>query len=703
MITVVSCRDSSPERDNPLLAEWDAPYGVPPLDRIKAEDYMPALREAMAVHRGQIDSIVANPAEPDFRNTVQAYDESGMLLTDIANILYGVAAADTYPLLQSVMEKAGPMLSEHFDAVMLDTALFSRIRKVYDKRLVSGLDPLQVRLTEKVYNDFVRNGAALGDDDKKELARINRRLSELTFAFGDKLLREVDSFELVLGIDDVTKLPSGLRNMARQSSKQHSTGDDNYRFDLTASNVFPLLTYLPQRDLRERIYTAYVEKCSHGDQLDNSETVNEIVELRNRKARLLGYDTYAAYALADEMAGTPEAVYELLDGIWTPALAQARADLATMTEMMKDDTGSDDFQPWDWWYYAEKLRKRDYDIDTDELRPYLSLENVKQGVFELANKLYGVTFQPVVLPVYNRECITYEALDADGSLLGLLYMDLHPRPGRKASGAWCGTFRDSGYRDGERTVPVVYLVANFTRSSTGAPALLDLEEAKTFFHEFGHALHFLFTDVPYRGLLNVENDFVELPSQIMENWATRPEMLRSYAIHWQNGKVMPGNMIEKIRRSETFNQGFNTVELVAAAYLDMDVHNMEQYVPFDVEAFQNRVLGQERGLIPQIAPRYALPYFSHIFDGEYAAGYYGYLWSEVLDKDAFGAFLETGELFNRRVADRFRSEVLAKGGSEDGSVLYQNFRGRQPSREPMLRARGLVRDSLSVQEPEEKL
>lgn len=385
-------------------------------------------------------------------------------------------------------------------------------------------------------------------------------------------------------------------------------------------------------------------------------------------------------------------MYGLLDEIWTPALDRARGELAEMKELKRKEDGSDDFASWDWWYYAEKIRKSRYNLDQEALRPYFPLENVKQGIFELSNRLYGITFQPAVLPVYNNECVAYEVYDTDGSLLGILYMDLYPRAGRKGPGAWCGTFRDQSYKDGERVVPVVYIVANFTRPNGTIPALLDLDETTTFFHEFGHALHSLFSDVPYRGLLAVENDFVELPSQIMENWATEPEMLRSYAIHWQTGKVIPENLIKRIQESALFNQGFETVELAAASYSDMELHDMEEYVPVDLDAFEKRVLNEERGLIPQIEPRYRYPYFSHIFDGGYSAGYYGYLWAEVLDKDAYEAFRETGELFNKKVAARFREEILSKGGTEDGMVLYENFRGRQPSRLPLLVSRGLVEE-----------
>ena len=693
MTAVSSCGSKeAPAGANPLLSEWDTPYGVPPFDKIKVSDYMPAFREAMKLHREEIKAIAENPEEPDFENTVVAFDNAGEMLTRVEQVFWSVAAADTNPQMQAVQEKVAPMLSEHYDGIMLDEKLFDRIRKVYEGRDAAGLDRLQKRLVEKVYKDFVRSGANLTAEQKAEFKEINSRLSELTFRFGKNLLEENARFRMVLNEEDVEGLPSGVRGAARNAAKEAGLGDDRYLFDIGKPSMLPFLSYSPRRDLRQELYTAYIEKCDHGDELDNKQLINEIIELRTRRANLLGYGTHAEYVLDANMAKTPENVYGLLDEIWTPALDRARGELAEMKELKRKEDGSDDFASWDWWYYAEKIRKSRYNLDQEALRPYFPLENVKQGIFELSNRLYGITFQPAVLPVYNNECVAYEVYDTDGSLLGILYMDLYPRAGRKGPGAWCGTFRDQSYKDGERVVPVVYIVANFTRPNGTIPALLDLDETTTFFHEFGHALHLLFSDVPYRGLLAVENDFVELPSQIMENWATEPEMLRSYAIHWQTGKVIPENLIKRIQESALFNQGFETVELAAASYSDMELHDMEEYVPVDLDAFEKRVLNEERGLIPQIEPRYRYPYFSHIFDGGYSAGYYGYLWAEVLDKDAYEAFRETGELFNKKVAARFREEILSKGGTEDGMVLYENFRGRQPSRLPLLVSRGLVEE-----------
>ena len=452
--------------------------------------------------------------------------------------------------------------------------------------------------------------------------------------------------------------------------------------------MIPFLTYSSDRELRDSIYTAYLNRCNHGDEYDNKQLINDFIRLRTEKAHLLGYPSYAAYVVDDEMARTTGAVYELLDGIWTPALERAKGELAEMEELFRKDCPDGEFAASDWWYYAEKLRRQKYALDESMLRPYFSLENVRSGIFFLANRLYGITFRPLVVPVYHPDVTAYEVLDADETHLGVLYFDFFPRAG-KSQGAWCGNYVEQTYEEGVRKAPVVSIVCNFTPPVGNTPALLTLDETETLFHEFGHALHFLFHDVKYRGLSEVEGDFVELPSQIMENWAFSPELLRQYAVHYRTGEVIPQSLIDKIRRSELFNQGFMTTELVAAALSDMDIHSIEEYETFDPMAFEREVLTEKRGLIPQIEPRYRYPYFSHIFDGGYSAGYYFYIWAEVLDKDAFEAFRESGDLFNRRVADDFRRKVLSRGGSEDGMSLYRAFRGKDPDRIPMLRGRGL--------------
>jgi len=541
---------------------------------------------------------------------------------------------------------------------------------------------------EKTYRSFVRTGALLDAEKKARLAAINEELALAGVKFGANLLAENNNFELVLSSDDLDGLPANARELAREKARE-SGKSDKYVFTLHKPSLIPFLTYSKRRDLRERIYKAYINRCNNGDEFDNKQLINDFVRLRTEKAHLLGYPSYAAYVTDDQMAGTPEAVYGLLDEIWAPALERAKGELAEMEPLFKADCPDGEFASWDWWYYAEKLRQRNFDLDEEMLTPYFALENVQSGIFFLANRLYGITFRPVAVPVYHPEVTAYEALDTDEKRLGVLYFDYFPREG-KSQGAWCGYYVEQSYDDnGERVAPVVSIVANFTRPTSSTPALLTLDEAETLFHEFGHALHFLFRDVKYRGLSEVEGDFVELPSQIMENWAFQPEMLKHYAVHYRSNEVIPADLVEKMRRSELFNQGFMTAELIAAAFSDMDIHSVESYEPIDVEAFERRALNERRGLIPQIEPRYHYPYFSHIFDGGYSAGYYFYTWAEVLDKDAFEAFRESGDLFDRQVATKFR-RLLSRGGSEDGMTLYRTFRGQEPDKRAMLVARGLI-------------
>ena len=438
-----------------------------------------------------------------------------------------------------------------------------------------------------------------------------------------------------------------------------------------------------------------LKRGNNGNEYDNKQLINDFIRLRIEKANLLGYKNYADYVVSNEMARTTKAVYALLDEIWTPAVERSKQEVEAMKPLFEQDHPGETFQPWDWWYYAEKLRKRDYSLDEEMLRPYFSLENVRGGIFFLANRLYGVTFRPIAVPVYHEEVTAYEVLDQDQSHIGVLYFDYHPRDG-KGQGAWCGNYVEQRYVDGERVAPVVSIVCNFSRPTASSPALLTVDETETLFHEFGHAMHFLLHDVKYRGLSEVEGDFVELPSQIMENWAFHPELLKNYAVHYRTGDVIPQHLINKLKRSELFNQGFTTTELVAAALSDLDIHSITTYEPFDPMAFEHHALYEKRGMNPEIEPRYHYPYFSHIFDGGYSAGYYFYIWAEVLDKDAFAAFAESGDYFNREIAARFR-KLLESGGMKDGMTLYREFRGQDPDKTAMLLGRGLIEKP--VEEP----
>ena len=641
----------------------------------------------MSLHDAEIDAITSDNDAPTFENVILAYDRSGRMLAQTELIFGMLCAAENTPEMQALQERVMPLLAAHADKILLNEKLFERVKAVYDRRGALELDAEQSRLLEKTYRDFVRAGALLDAEQKARLKAINGELSLAAVKFGQNILAENGNYALVLESADLDGIPSNVRDQARE--KAEATGKKGkYVFTLHKPSLIPFLTYSQKRELREEIYKAYLNRCNNGDEYDNKQLINDFIRLRTEKAHLLGYPSYADYVVADEMAGTTDAVYKLLNEIWTPALERAKGELAEMEELFKKDHPDGEFASWDWWYYAEKVRKQKYQLEEELLRPYFSLENVQSGIFFLANRLYGITFRPIVVPLYHPDAIAYEVLDADESHLGVLYFDYFPRDG-KSQGAWCGNYVEQTYEDGKRVAPVVSIVCNFTRPTSNAPALLTLDETETLFHEFGHALHFLFHDVKYRGLTEVEGDFVELPSQLMENWAFDPEVLKQYAVHYRSNEVIPEYLVAKLRRSELFNQGFMTTELIAASLSDMDIHSITEYEPFDPMEFERKALTEKRGLIPQIEPRYRYPYFSHIFDGGYSAGYYFYTWAEVLDKDVFEAFRESGDLFNKKIADDFRRKILARGGSEDGMTMYRDFRGKDPDKRAMLRSRGL--------------
>lgn len=699
MFFMQSCTPKTEQTmENPLLSEWNDRFGVPPFDRIKAEHFAPALEQAMSVHNAEIDAIVTNNDEPTFENTVLAYDNSGKLLERVELCFSLLCAAETNAEMQAIEQEMSPKLTAHSGAIMMNDALFKRVKSVYERRGALGLDSLQLRLTEKLYRRFVRGGALLSVEDKEQLRKVDEELSAARVKYAANLLAANSGFELVISNqDDLDGLPSSIRDAAAsEASARDMKG--KWVFTTKKPSMLPFLTYSSKRELREKLYRGYLDRCNYNDSIDNKQVINDIVRLRTERAHLLGYPTHAHYVLDVQMARTPENVYAMMDELWAPALERAKAEMEAMREMMKEETGLDDFASWDWWYYAEKVRKRDYSFDESSLRPYFSLENVRSGIFELSNRLYGLTFRPVQLPVYHEDCETYEVLDEKNEHLGVLYLDYFPRDG-KSGGAWCGEYRTQSFdAEGNRIAPIVSIVCNFPRPTGGDPALLSIDETQTFFHEFGHALHALFSQVKYGGLGGVERDFVELPSQIMENWALEPEMLRRYALHHRTNDPIPHHLIEKLQRSRHFNQGFNTVELLAASLTDMDIHTIEQFSPIDVNEFERKMLNERRGLMEQIAPRYRYPYFSHIFDGGYSSGYYSYLWAEVLDKDAYQAFVESGDIFNKRIATDFRNKVLARGGEADGMDLYRDFRGADPDRKPLLLGRGLIEEEEVVEE-----
>ena len=700
IMAFISCNREKTVGDNPFFEDvWQTPYGVPPFDRIEFEHYKPAFERGMSLHNEEIVAIVENKQEPTFENTILAFDNAGQVLTRVSTVFELLAAADTDEQMQALSSEVMPMLAAHSDAILMNEGLFEKIKSVYDRRFSLDLDDEQRRLTEKIYSRFERSGALLSEQDKSRLKQINEQLTSLGVKFGQNVLAETNAFELELPQDELLGVPTQVREAAQEYAKSIDK-KGKYIFTLQKPSMLPLLTYAQNREVREKIYKAYIARANNGDDNDNNDVIAEMVSLRYEKAKLLGYDSYAHYVIADEMASTPDAVYELLEQVWTPALESAKQELSRMKSIYRRDRKNEgEFQSWDWWYFAEKVRNQDYNLKEEDVREYLSLDNVKSGIFFLCNRLYGITFRPLKAPVYHPECEVYEVIDSNDTPLGALYMDFYPRAS-KSGGAWCGAYVEQSYKDGKRVLPVVSIVCNFTRPVGSSPALLSIDETETFFHEFGHALHCLFADVKYRGLSGVEGDFVELPSQIMENWAFATPMLKQYAVHYRKGDVIPDDMIAKIQQSAKFNEGFNTTELVAAALSDLDIHSLQSADKIDVADFEREALVEKRGLIPQIEPRYHYTYFSHIFDGGYSAGYYFYIWAEVLDKDAYQAFVESGDIFDKVTAERFRREVLSRGGTRPGMDMYRAFRGAEPDKSAMLIARGLV-DAEEVAEEEQ--
>jgi peptidyl-dipeptidase Dcp len=674
--------------ENPFFKEWTTPYGVPPFEEIKVEHFLPALQEGIKQHEAEVNGIVESSEEPTFENTIKALDKSGELLGKVTGTFYPLNSANTNEEMQALAREISPLMTQHRDNISLNPELFQKIKSVYERRNNLGLDKEQLRATEKYYESFVRGGANLSDADQAKLRELNEELSKLSLQFGENLLAETNrNFKLVIeNKADLAGLPDDV--IARAADDAKAAGEEGkWVFTLAKPSMLPFLQYAENRDLREKLYRGYFMRGDNDNEHDNKEIIKKIVKLRDERAELLGFNNHAEYVIDINMAKTPEAVSEFLMQLWEPAMEMAKKDRDEMQAIIDSEGGNFKLASWDWWYYAEKLRKQKFDLDEAALKPYFSLDNAKKGLFYVVEKLYGLKLEPRDWPTYHEEAEVYEVLEADGSKLGVMYMDFHPRDGKRV-GAWSTQFRDATYRNGERIPTIGTIVMNFTRPSGDTPALLSFEEVSTFFHEFGHALHGLFADGPYdRTAGSVPRDFVELPSQIMEHWAAEPEVLKVYARHYQTGEPIPDELIEKLEKSGTFNQGFETGEFVAAALLDMDYHTTENTDIEDVRAFE-KVSLDRIGLIPEILPRYRSTYFSHIFSGGYSAGYYVYYWAGVLDTDAFYAFKETGDIFNQEVAAKFRT-LLEKCGADDGMTVYKNFRGKEPSIEPYLEKKGL--------------
>jgi len=691
-VAFISCQNQQSSTDadmeNPFFKEWTTPYGVPPFDEIEIDHFLPAIKEGIKQQEVEIEAIVSNSDEPTFENTILALDKSGELLGKVTGTFYPINSANTNDEMQALAREVSPLMTKHRDNISLNPVLFERIKSVYERRNELGFDKEQMRATEKYYEDFVRGGANLSDTDQAKLRELNEELSKLSLQFGENLLAETNrNFKLVIDNEaDLAGLPNDV--IARAADDAKAAGEEGkWVFTLAKPSMLPFLQYAENRDLREKLYRGYFMRGDNDNEHDNKEIIKKIVKLRDEKAKLLGFGNHAEYIIDVNMAKTPEAVYEFLMQLWEPAMEVAKKERDEMQAIIDREGGNFKLASWDWWYYAEKVRKQKFDLDEEELKPYFSLDNAKKGLFYVVENLYGLKLEPRDWPTYHEEAEVYEVLEADGSKLGVMYMDFHPRDGKRV-GAWSTGFRSATYRNGERIPRIGSIVMNFTRPSGNTPALLSFDEVSTFFHEFGHALHGLFADGPYdRTAGSVPRDFVELPSQIMEHWAAEPEVLKVYARHYQTGEPIPDELIEKLEMSGTFNQGFITGEFVAAALLDMDYHTTENPVIDDVRAFEKASM-DNIGLIPEILPRYRSTYFSHIFSGGYSAGYYVYYWAGVLDTDAFYAFKETGDIFNQEVAAKFRT-LLEKCGADDGMTVYKNFRGKEPSIEPYLKSKGL--------------
>lgn len=689
MITIDAQERKDGSIANPFFQSYDTPFNVPPFDKIKNEHFKPAILEGIKKHDAEINAIANNTAAPTFDNTILAMENAGELLSNVNVVFSNLNGANTNKEMQNIAKEVAPNLSAHRDNIYLNEKLFARVKALWDQKESLGLNLEQAKILDNSYKDFVRSGANLSNSDKEKLRKINGELSLLGLKYGQNILAETNKYELVITAKkDLAGLPQGLIDAAAADAKAKGK-EGKWVFTLANSSVMPFLQYSSNRKLRQEIWNAYQTRANHDDEFDNKENAVKLANLRGQKARLLGYKSHSNYVLEESMAKTPENVNKLLSDLWKPALEIAKQEAADIKKMMAKDGIKGEVQPYDWRYYTEKIRKERFDLDEEELKPFFSLENVRSGVFQVTEKLYGIQFIELNnVPKYHEDASVWEVLEADGSHIGIIYMDFHPRESKRG-GAWMTSYRSQKTVDGKRMAPVISIVCNFTKPTGSTPALLTFDEVTTFFHEFGHALHGLLSNVTYKSLAgtSVPRDFVELPSQIMENWAAEPEVLKMYAKQYKTGEVIPESLINKLKKAGTFDQGFTTTEYLAASLLDLEYHSQTKDITVDANAFEKAAMNKI-GLIDAIIPRYRSTYFNHIFAGGYSSGYYSYIWSGVLDTDAFEAF-KTTTLFNPEKAKLFRENILEKGGTEDPMILYKRFRGAEPSIAPLLRKRGL--------------
>jgi peptidyl-dipeptidase Dcp len=685
-LAITGCK-KEPEVDNsnPFFTAYNTPFDVPPFEKIMAKHYMPAFEKGMSEGKAEIEALLKSKSNPTFKNTILAFDNTGDLLSKVSQVFFAQAAANTNDSLQKIEREISPLLSAYRDEILLNPELFKRVKSVYDNQAKFKLNPEQIFLLENLYKGFVRNGANLNKQDQDTLKVLNQKLSVLTVNFSQNVLAETNNYLMYVNKEDLVGLPESLIATAAETAKEAGQ-EGKWAFTTQRPSIFPFMQYSENRNLRKQIYNAYTNRGNNGNEFDNNKILAEIVHLRSERAKLLGYKTHSHIVLEPRMAKVPENVFNLLDNLWEKAIPVAKNEVSEMQKIIDKEGGKFKLEPSDWWYYAEKLRKEKYDLNDIELRPYFKLENVRDGVFTVANKLFGITFTQLVdFPRPHPEAQAFEVKEADGSHLGVLYMDFHPRES-KQQGAWCGSYRSFHIVKRKGVTPVVTIVFNFTSPGSDLPALISVEEASTLYHEFGHSLDALFNKSTYNQT-NIAWDFVELPSQLMEHWATEPEVLNIYAKHYKTNETIPAELVRKIKNSGYFNQGFETVEYLAASLLDMKYHTLEAPAIVDVQTFEKEYL-TAIGLIPEIIPRYRSTYFLHIAGG-YDSGYYSYIWAAVLDNDAFEAFKEKG-LFDQSVATSYRKNILEKNGTMDAMQMFVNFRGREPVIEPLLKNRGLM-------------
>lgn len=686
---MMNCTTKEAEVTNPLLMEWDTPFQTPPFSQFKTEHYMPAFEAAIAESKAEIDAIVNNTEEPTFDNTLLALDKSGATLTRVSNVFFSQSGAYTNDTIQAIAKEVSPMLSALGDDINLNPQLFARVKAVYDKRNELGLNTERMRYLEQTYNGFVRGGANVPADKQDRFRAINSELSVATLTFGDNVLAEQNDFTLF--VEDAAQLaglPQSEIDAAALAAKAAGK-EGQWLFTVNRTSLYPFITYAENRDLREQLYTGYFMKANNDNAHDNKELIKTIVSLRTERAQILGFESHSAFTLDNKMAKSADKVYDLLNEVWAAALPAAKAEVAEMEKIIKKEGNNFPLESWDWWYYAEKVRVEKYALSEEALKPYFKMENVRDGIFALAQKLWGITFtQRSDIEVYDEGMSAYEVKEADGTHIGVFYIDYYVRP-NKRGGAWMTSYRKQQQIAGKNITPIIINVCNFPQPTEDTPSLLTFDQVTTAFHEFGHGLHGLFSNCELHSLsgTSVARDFVELPSQLMENWASQPEVLKMYAKHYKTGEVMPQELIDKMVAASKFNQGFATTEYVAASLLDMDWHTQTTTPTVGVNEFEAATTA-EHGLIDQIKPRYRSTYFNHIFSGGYSSGYYSYMWAEVLDADAFNAFKENG-LFDKATAQKLRETIYSQGGSVDPMELYIKFRGAEPNTTPLLERRGL--------------